>query len=119
MRGVREDPHESLNSVSQNQVGQLAWEPVDVPTESLGGSRHFGSATLPASWLLFPQTPLNVWAPSPLLSSVCLLPYLETMQDSFKLCAALPQCSSCHVPLHHCGLLHYFNSFHGSFHAVS
>lgn len=68
---------------------------------------------------LLPQTILLVWAPSSILSPACLLLYPETMRDSFKLCVALPQHSSCHVPLHHCDLFHHLNFCHGSFHAVS
>lgn len=117
-RGVRVDPLESPDSAADNQLGQLAWEPVDVPSGSLNGSRRLAAPLYPHLAPL-PQTTLLVCAPSSPLSPACLLLYLQTMQDSFKLCVALPQHSSCHVPLHRCDLFHHFNSCHGSFHAVS
>ena len=106
------------DSAVHNQVGQLAWDPVDVPSESLDGSRRLAMRL----YLLLaplPQTTLLVWAPSAPLSPACLLLYLETMWDSFKsfvllffnIAAVMCRCIS--------GLFHHFNTCHGSFHAVS
>lgn len=111
-------PLKRHNSAAHNQLGQLAWEPVDVPSGSMNGSRRL-ALQFYQHLALLPQTILLVWAPSSILSPACLLLYPETMRDSFKLCVALPQHSSCHVPLHHCDLFHHLNFCHGSFHAGS
>lgn len=68
--GVSTNPSESPDSAVHNQLGQLAWEPADVPRGSLNGSRRLAVQLYPLLASL-PQTTLLVWAPSPLL---CLQP---------------------------------------------
>lgn len=88
-----------------------------MPSGCLPGSRRLAVQLSPLLASL-PQTMLLVWAPS-LLSPGCLLLYLERRRDSSGFCVALPQHSSCHPRLHHCGLFHWFSYYQGSFHAVS
>lgn len=70
-RGVRVDPLESPDSAAHNQLGQLAWEPVDVPSGSVNGSRRLALRLYPHLAPL-PQTTLLVWAPSVSSLSVAL-----------------------------------------------
>lgn len=119
MRCVRVDPPESQETDAHNQLGQLAWEPVNVPSGSLHSSQHLAEP-LYRPLAPLPQTTLLVWTPSsPQSSGFGLLFCLVTVWDSFKHRIALPRHCSCRVPLHHCGLFHQFNSCHESFRAVS
>lgn len=111
---------ESADSAAHNKLGQLAWESADVPSGSLTGSRRLASP-LPVLGSSSQDYPACLGT---LLSSVlCLQPVccitLRQWRDSFKLCNALPQHSSCHALLYRCGLFHHLNSCHGSFHAAS
>lgn len=68
---LRVDPPENPDSAAHNQLGQLAWEPVDVPSGRLNGSRRLAVRLYPLLASL-PQTTLLVWAPSLLcLQPVC------------------------------------------------
>lgn len=70
-RSIWVDLPKNHDSAAHNQLGQLAWEPADVPSGRLNGSRRLAVRLYPLLAPL-PQTTLRVWGPSLLcLQPVC------------------------------------------------